>query len=220
MSDLSGFGLLLVDDHALFRDGFVLALNTLAPGCDVLAVATQDDARRALQAQSERFDLVLVDYKLADGNGLACAAELRANHPMLSVGLLSGESDADLPAQARAAGLVAFLSKSLAMSALMESLTQLAQGQSVFYSLAPSAGGAPLALDFGLTPRQHDVLRCLAMGDSNKAIAQSMNISPATVKHHLEAIFEKMGVTNRMQAVILARAAIGNIDAADSPSSP
>ena len=207
-SALTGFGLLLLDDHALFRDGLVMAMGQLAPECDVVAVDSRQAATSALAAQPERFDLVLVDYKLPDTNGLAFATEIRAAHPCLSVGLLSGEDDADLPTQARAAGLVAFLSKSLGMNAMLAALTQLAQGDTVFTPQMPTSAPALAEPPFGLTPRQLDVLALLATGQSNKAIAQAMGISPATVKNHLDGIFAKMGVANRLQAVMLARAAL------------
>jgi two-component system, NarL family, nitrate/nitrite response regulator NarL len=211
LNALSGFGLLLLDDHALFRDGLVMALGQLAPECDVAAVATCQAAVTTLAAQPDRFDLVLVDYKLPETNGLAFAAEIRRSHPYLSVGLLSGEDDADLPAQARSAGLVAFLSKSLSMQTMLAALTRLAQGDTVFTPHAlPSASDPadPADPPFGLTPRQLDVLALLATGHSNKVIAQALGISPATVKNHLDAIFAKMGVSNRLQAVMLARAAL------------
>ena len=211
LNALSGFGLLLLDDHALFRDGLVMALGQLAPECDVAAVATCQAAVTTLAAQPDRFDLVLVDYKLPETNGLAFAAEIRSSHPSLSVGLLSGEDDADLPTQARSAGLVAFLSKSLSMQTMLAALTRLAQGDTVFTPHAlPSASDPadPADPPFGLTPRQLDVLALLATGHSNKVIAQALGISPATVKNHLDAIFAKMGVSNRLQAVMLARAAL------------
>lgn len=208
MHSLTNFGLLLLDDHPLFRDGLVMALNQLEPGCEVVAVATLPQAQALLAADPHRFDLVLVDFKLPGGNGFSCIDVLRAQHPMLSYGLISGEDDEQLPRQAQASGLVAFLSKSLEMSALLDALRLLAQGETVFCGSALSPTRPPPGHDFGLTPRQLAVLQMLATGESNKTIAQAMGISPATVKHHLEAIFEKMGVTNRLQAVMLARAAL------------
>lgn len=207
MDALNGFRLLLLDDHALFREGLVMALRQLAPTCDVVAVASRHLAQERLSAEPAGFDLVLVDYKLPGGDGLSCALEMRAQHPLLCFGLISGEDDPDLPQRVREAGLVAFLSKSLDMGALLQALTRLAQGQTVFCGVELSPSRESQAQDFGLTPRQLDVLRMLATGESNKEIAQALGISPATVKNHLDAIFDKMGVTNRLQAVMLARVA-------------
>lgn len=208
MDTLKSFRLLLLDDHPLFREGLVMALNKLEPDCEVVAVATLPQAKALLAEDPNRFDLVLIDYKLPGSDGLSCVGELQARHPMVSFGLISGEDDDRLPQRAKEAGLVAFLSKSLEMSALLDALRQLSRGETVYcLNTSLATRGLP-AQDFGLTPRQLDVLHLLATGESNKAIAQSMGISPATVKNHLDAIFEKMGVTNRLQAVMLAKAAL------------
>ncbi len=208
MHVLDGFGLLLLDDHPLFREGLLLAIAKMAPDCDVVAVASREEAEALLAADPERFDLVLVDYKLPQGNGLSCATEMRARHPLQAFGLMSGADDTGLPARARAAGLVAFLPKSLEMEALHQALVKIAQGEPLFVDQLDrpqTDTGSPL---FGLTPRQLDVLDMLASGKSNKEIALDMGIAPATVKNHLETIFGKMGVSNRMQAVMVARAAL------------
>ena len=94
------------------------------------------------------------------------------------------------------------------MDALLQALKTLANGGTVFADFQGAPLGTEGPTDFGLTQRQMDVLRLLASGASNKVIAQSLGISPATVKNHLDAIFEKMGVTNRVQAVMLARVAL------------
>lgn len=208
LDTLAGFGLLLVDDHPLFRDSFVMAMRQLAPGADLVAVATRAQASKWLTQQPDRFDLVLVDYKLPGANGLVCATELRLQHPGIGFGLISGEDDPQLPQMAREAGLVACLSKSQEMGSLLDALQTLAQGGSAFEHFQGTASTDDAATDFGLTQRQIDVLRLLASGASNKVIAQSLGISPATVKNHLDAIFEKMGVANRLQAVMLARVAL------------
>ena len=207
MSVLDGFGLLLLDDHPLFREGLLLAIAKMAPDCDVVAVASREEAEAILTAQPERFDLVLIDYKLPQGNGLNCAAEMRVKHPLQSFGLISGADDVDLPERARAAGLVAFLPKSLEMEALHQALVTIARGEPLFVDLLSPPQLDSALPQFGLTPRQLDVLDMLASGKSNKEIAHDMGIAPATVKNHLETIFGKMGVSNRMQAVMVARAA-------------
>ncbi len=209
MHPLADFGLLLVDDHPLFRDGLAMALQARAPGMSVHAVSSADEAHQLLSDISQLFDLVLIDYRLQGADGLQSALQLRAQHCNVSFGLMSGLDDASLPLRVRSAGLVAYLPKSLEIDTLLAALGTLATGESVFYMADDS--GAPLGADespFGLTTRQTAVLQMLATGASNKVIAQNLGISPATVKNHLDAIFEKMGVTNRLQAVMLAREAL------------
>lgn len=208
LDTLAGFGLLLVDDHPLFRDSFVMAMRQLATGADLVSVASRSQAGELLARQPDRFDLVLIDYKLPGVNGLVCATELRCHHPGIGFGLISGEDDPHLPPRAREAGLVACLSKSQEMNSLLEALQTLARGGTVFADFQCSGGLEEVVTDFGLTVRQMDVLRLLASGASNKVIAQTLGISPATVKNHLDAIFDKMGVANRLQAVMLARVAL------------
>lgn len=205
---LDDFALLLVDDHPLFRDGLAAALRHQVPRLCVQAVGTLDDALDALAAADDGFDLVLLDYLLPGMDGLRCAQVLMRRHPELGVGLMSGLDDPTLPLRAREAGLSAYLPKSLEIATLLEHLGRLARGEPVFGAPGPPvlASDAAPADSMALTARQQDVLRALAQGSSNKQIARAMGISPTTVKKHLEAIFARMGATNRVQAVVMARA--------------
>lgn len=90
MDALDGFALLLVDDHPLFRDGLAVALRHQAPGLRVQAVGSAAKAMDLLASDAERFDLVLLDYRLPGTDGLRCAAQLMERYPGLGVGLMSG----------------------------------------------------------------------------------------------------------------------------------
>ncbi|HMN21844.1 MAG TPA: response regulator transcription factor [Ottowia sp.] len=209
MNPLDGFSVLLVDDHPLFRDGLAAALRHRAPGLRVQTAASLDDALRALGAAADDFDLVLLDYRLPGTDGLQCARRIMRAWPDLGVGLMSGMEDPALPERARRAGLAAYLPKTLEIEALIELLKQLAAGQPVF----ANSESAPLPHEesespLNLTPRQIEVLQQLALGSSNKEIARAIGISPATVKNHLEAIFARIGASNRLHAVAIARAAL------------
>jgi len=209
---LDDFGLMLVDDHPLFRDALAMALQVRAPGLRVKAVSSAEEARQCLDSDQETFDLVLLDYRLPGVDGLRCAQQLQRQYAHVGFGLMSGLDDASLPLRVREAGLVAYLPKALEIDALLEALYSLAMGETVFHMADASAGGGHRMNDFGLTARQAAVLRLLATGASNKEIAQNLGISPATVKNHLDAIFEKMGASNRLQAVMMAKAATSDPD--------
>lgn len=200
---LDDFALLLVDDHPLFRDGLVAALRHRAPGLRVQAVGDCAEALARLAAAGGGIDLVLLDYRLPGLDGLRCAKRLMQQHPGVAVALMSGLDDASLPDRARAAGLCGYLPKSLEVSTLLEQLERIAQGQPVFNAPVPVV--APTG-PHGLTPRQMQVLQALGRGGSNNDIAHALGLAPATVKKHLEAIFTRMGATNRLQAVLMARA--------------
>ncbi len=199
------FGLLLVDDHPLFRESFGVAVRQLAPQLDILTVGSVPEACDLLQREPQRFDLVLLDYKMPGTTGLAAALDMRQRFPGIGFGLISGEDVGVLSVQARDAGLNAFLSKSMEMGELMSALMRLGQGESCFHAPDQPVFVRPRTQDFGLTDRQREIVGLLATGASNKVIAQALGISPATVKNHLDAIFDKMGVSNRVQAVVLAR---------------
>ncbi|WP_028603182.1 LuxR C-terminal-related transcriptional regulator [Ottowia thiooxydans] len=209
---LDDFAILLVDDHPLFRDGLTAALRHHVPGLRVHAVGTMASALEMLGSAGDKFDLVLLDYRLPGTDGLYCAELLIQQYPGIAVGLMSGLDDPTLPERAREAGLIAYLSKSLEISSLIEHLRRLAMGEPVFSAPDPpqQAFDATRADPMNLTARQLDVLRAMASGSSNKEIARTMGISPATVKKHLEAVFAKLGATNRLQAAMLARTVLGD----------
>ena len=205
---LNGFAMLLVDDHPLFREGLLMALQHQAPGMHVTAVATVKEALDAMATADGNFDLVLLDYGLPGTDGLRCAADLMQQYPDVGVGLISGRDDPSLPSRAQEAGLLAYLPKSLELTVLLECLQTLERGQPVFHPVATTVSptlGKSAALPLELTPRQFEVLQAVIDGSSNKEIARSLGISPATVKKHLESIFRRLGVTNRLQAVMLTK---------------
>lgn len=201
MSELTGFSVLLVDDHPLFREGLMLALRQHEPQMLLHAVGSLPEAMSYLQAQAVRgqqADLALLDYRLPGEDGLQCAQRLRARFPAVACAIMSGADDARLPARVREAGLMGYFPKTLDVSALLEGLHQLALGNSYFAPL--HAPALPDAAD-PLTPRQREVLAMVARGATNKEIAQILQIAPHTVKNHLGQIFERLGATNRAQAV-------------------
>ena len=202
MEELDGFSVLLVDDHPLFREGLTLALRQRAPALAVHAVASFAQAQRTLQREPERFDLVLLDYRLPGENGLLCAAQLRSLFPGVACALMSGTDDNELPQRAHAAGLAGYFPKSLEVGRLVDGLGCLARGETCFPAAGSAAGDA--AMTPFLTARQQEIVRLAARGASNKEIAQALGIAPHTVKNHLTQIFERLGAANRAQAVSMA----------------
>lgn len=202
MHELDGFGVLLLDDHPLFREGLLLALRQSVPGLFVQAVASLDQARRALRDAPDRFDVVVLDYRLPGDNGLQCAARLRVDFPEVAYALMSGTDDDALAERARLAGMAAYFPKSLEVARLIEGLRRLACGEIYF-----PQGARPAIATVGpaLTVRQQEIVRLAACGASNKEIAQALGITPHTVKNHMAQIFEKLGASNRAQAVSLVR---------------
>ena len=204
MDDLDGFSILLVDDHALFREGLALALAHQAPGLRLIAVASLDEARARLAQARACVDLVLIDYRLPGVDGLKGATTLRSAFPQTACALMSGADDPALPERARAAGLAGFFHKSLDVARLVAGLRHLAAGETCFPSgFAPLAPGDAVGTQ-GLTDRQREVLDMVAAGATNKEIATRLGIAPHTVKNHLAQIFERLGAANRAQAAAMA----------------
>lgn len=205
MDDLDGFSILLVDDHALFREGLAMALAHQAPQLCLAASATLADAHERLRRSPASIDLVLIDYRLPGTDGLRGAIELRAVFPQTACALMSGADDPALPERAQAAGLAGFFHKSLDVAQLLAGLRRLAAGETYFPSGFAPLEPAGSSLFASLTERQREVLRQVAAGATNKEIAASLGIAPHTVKNHLAQIFERLGTTNRVQAAALAR---------------
>ena len=150
----------------------------------------------------DAFDLVLIDYRLPGDNGLQCAAQLRHEFPGVACALMSGADEPGLLQRARAAGLVGYFSKSLEVDHLVAGLRNLAHGDSHFAALPRMT--AQVQAQSTLTARQQEIVQLAARGASNKEIAQVLGIAPYTVKNHLAQIFEKLGASNRAQAVAMA----------------
>lgn len=199
---LSGFQVLLVDDHALFREGLGLALTRQAPGLQLQAVADVPHAIERLRADAHATDLVLLDYRLPGEDGLLGARRIRTLFPHVACALISGADDPQLLQRARAEGLMGYFPKTLDVAALVAGLEKLAQGEPSFVAHGAQRPHPGLA---ALTARQQEVLAMVAAGASNKEIAQVMQIAPHTVKNHLAQIFERLGAANRVQAAAIAQ---------------
>lgn len=188
---------LLVDDHPLFREGFVAVVRQKMPQVSFTVAGTVAQARH--QAVKLQPDLLLSDYRLPDGDGLSLLAELGPLCPFSARVLLSGASDAHLPERARAAGLIAFLPKTLEPELLTLALERILRGETFYPESATHGSGALL------TARQQDIVALVAQGKSNKEIGSVLNIAERTVKDHMALIFERLGAVNRADA--MARAA-------------
>lgn len=205
---------LLVDDHVLFRQSLRSLLGQRQPQWDCIEAGSLHTALKCLQQRSRHsavpsapVDLVLLDLTLKDSRGLFTLQRLLQAHPQLAVLVLTGEEDADLFESLRSAGAVAVLSKLADVSEL------LAQVQAVLYprpmeldalALCRSRTIREEGQEESFSGRQADVLRLLLQGKSNKLICRELALSESTVKTHLQAVFRKLDVNSRTQAVVAA----------------
>jgi len=193
--------LLVADDHPLISNGIQLAVHARIPNIAIDTTTTIAGAR-ALIAGRGRYDLVLLDFRLPDAQGFSGFFEVQHEQGDRPIAIISARDDAALIAAARAVGAAGFLSKAEALDALVAAVGLLLDGGTVF----PPAASGPLddlqARLATLSAAQRRVLAALVEGRLNKQIAGDLSITEATVKAHLTAIFRKIGVQNRLQAIL------------------
>jgi DNA-binding NarL/FixJ family response regulator len=205
--------LLIADDHPLFRVALVQALRDVVADADILEAGSLAEAREAL-AQHADVDLILLDLHLPDSHGLMGLAALRAEHPGIAVAMISAHDDPATIRRALAYGASAFIPKRSDVGSLRLALRAVLDCEDyvppelrdAVRANAPSEEDAVTAARLAsLTPQQFKVLVLVAEGQLNKQIADALGISERTVKAHLSALFEKLGVRNRTQAGVLLR---------------
>jgi DNA-binding NarL/FixJ family response regulator len=187
--------LLLADDHPLFRHALRTVIGCIRPGMVVDEVASLAEARACLAAAP--VDLILLDLKLADCSGFIGLETLRAAFPAIPVVVISATEDQATIAAATRHGAAGFIPKSAGFDELRQRLGSW---------LDPSAEAAGVSIgDIVISPAQARILSRLRRGLLNKQIAYELGVTEATVKKHLTALFRKLGVNNRTQALILTQ---------------
>lgn len=199
---MSSVKILVVDDHALVREGLSQVLKALADEVTVLQASTCLQAFE-LSARHCDLDLVLLDYHLPDMTGLEALPIFRRRFPELPVLVLSGSANVQILHQALKAGAAGYIQKSGVNDELLSAVRKILDGE-VFVS-APAPEIARVESEYSrLTPRQELVLKGILDGLSNKDIGDRIGISEETVKTHVAAILRYFHAQNRTQAVTTA----------------
>jgi len=203
----AGHSIVIADDHPLFRGALREALAGIGDA-GAIHEAGDFESAKALVLDNEDIDLVLLDLSMPGASGLSGLISLRGIHPTVPMVVISAHDDAVTIRRALDLGASGFISKSASMDEIREAVrTVLAGGIA-----------APVGVDLGverdpeisdlikrlqtLTPQQTRVLGMLAEGLLNKQIAYELGVSEATIKAHVSAILQKLGVDSRTQAVI------------------
>src|ERR687891_2268434 len=190
--------ILLADDHRLILAGIRRALEEVV---DLEVVGEAETGSQVLPLIHQTSpDLVLLDLRLPDMNGLACLDAIRKRYPEVKVVVLSAFSDPEHIQAAFQRGATAYIVKSVnpvdLPSAIRQALDQTVyQGVRVIGDVSEKAGEG-----IGLTEREMSMLKALARGLSNQAISREFWITEQTVKFHLTNIYRKLGVSNRTEA--------------------
>ncbi len=199
--------ILVIDDHALVREGLRQVLKGLDENVDVLQAGTCAQGF-ALTEIHHDLDLVLLDYHLPDMTGLAALAVFGQKHPELPILMLSGSANMQIMNQVLRAGAAGFVTKSGVSDELLSAVRRVLDGD-VYLPQNPEIGFTEEFSGIAsnkppLTRKQELVLRELLDGRSNREISQSLGISDETVKTHVTAILRQFDAQNRTQAVVAA----------------
>jgi DNA-binding NarL/FixJ family response regulator len=208
-------GVVLVDDQALLRTGFRMILDAEA---DISVVGEAGDGESGVSTvRAVRPDVVLMDIRMPGTNGIDATAQIVRETPDSRVLILTTFDLDEYVFAALRAGASGFLLKDVRPAALLNAIRTVAAGEAV---LAPSAtrrlverfvpsvdpSSAPARTDVlaDLTERERDVFAQIAAGRSNREIAGALYVSEGTVKVHVSRVLTKLGLRDRVQAVILA----------------
>jgi DNA-binding NarL/FixJ family response regulator len=204
--------ILVIEDHALVREGLLLALRALEENGAPAEVLGAKDAEVAAQmlAENDDFDLVVLDLMLPGTGGMAFLGVIRKRHPHIPVVILSALDDADTVMKAIRQGAAGFVSKASPTDTLLGALREVLAGEIWLPPEYRDQAGKrrrnkTVADRFGLTKSQSRVLELLAEGKTNREIAELLDVTEGTVKIHVSAIFKAMNVGNRSQALLVAQ---------------
>ncbi|AZY47871.1 response regulator [Bordetella avium] len=193
--------LLLIDDHALVRDGLKLHLQSI-PSLTVMGETESARATLDLLArgQPEEWpDLVLLDLSLQDADGLELAKILHERYPRIAVLILSMHDNVESMRQAIAAGVRGYVLKTEATADLLTAIKRVAAGKTGFspqVSLKLTQNHAPL-----LTQRERDILQGIGMGMTNRQIAQTLDLSVRTVETYRHTLKRKLNIGGRADLI-------------------
>lgn len=202
--------ILVVDDHALVREGLCQVLKGLDEDVEVLQAPDCTQAFQLADLHPD-FDLVLLDFHLPDMNGLEALGVLGKSHPELPVVILSGSYNLQIVRKVMKSGAAGFIAKSGVSTELLSALKLVLAGEvytptDLLLSMAAPTQGQPNDEEpsLPLTTRQEEVLQLLMDGLANKEISRVLNLSAETTKNHVTAVLRHFGVKTRVQAVIAA----------------
>lgn len=201
------YRIIIVDDHPLFRDALRQALSDRFDALEIAEAGSLEALSETLEAAAET-DLVLLDLTMPGVKGFSGLLYLRAQYPEIPVVIVSANEDPSAIRRCIEFGASGFITKSLSVDTIRDAVAAVLEGNvwtppDLDLAAAGSDETADLVARLAtLTPQQVRVLMMLSEGLLNKQIAYTLGVSEATVKAHVSAILQKLGVDSRTQAVI------------------
>ncbi|MYM97990.1 response regulator [Duganella vulcania] len=209
--DTSTISVLLIDDHTLFRSG-IRSLLQRNPEFTVVGEAA-DGFEGVKRAQQLKPQVILLDLNMPGMSGLETLEQLRQDCPDSAVVMLTVSEDADDLSVALKAGASGYLLKNIDTDFLSRAIRRAAAGETVLaesmtaklVAQLTAGAAAPVASELDkLTPREREILDCLARGESNKGIARALDLAESTVKIHVQNVLKKLKLSSRVQAAVYA----------------
>jgi len=206
---MSGYKILIADDHPLFRDALKQALTDRFDDLHIDEAGSLQDVNDTL-GEDDNYDLILLDLKMPGVKGFSGLMYLRAQYPALPVVIVSANEDVSVIRSSLDFGASGFIPKSAGAELIRNAISEVMKGDiwvppELDLSAPADSENAQLAAKLStLTPQQVRVLMMLSEGLLNKQIAYELSVSEATVKAHVSAILQKLDVDSRTQAVIVA----------------
>ena len=201
---------LVVDDHEMFSEALELLLRRQP---DVRLVGSARDATEALGMLEDEPDVVLMDLDMPGIDGIQATRQIREAVPNAKVVLLTAVQSPEIIADALAAGACGYVPKTRAVDELMDVVRRAAAGELVMPERDLAAvveqlrGSRPSSGELALrrlTPREAEILRSLAAGETATQIAEALGISALTVQSHVKSILAKLGVHSKLEAITIA----------------
>ncbi|HEY1500126.1 MAG TPA: response regulator transcription factor [Acidobacteriaceae bacterium] len=206
--------ILIADDHPLFRDGLRRLLQA-EPGYEVVGEASDGDVLVDL-ARKTKPDILLLDLSMPRQDGMEVLRELSSSRLPVRTLLLTASIEKQQIVQALKLGAYGVIMKESTTQRLFDSIQCVMAGQywvgresvsdlvRALRSVSPSSENVRTTRDFGLTNREMEIVTLVVAGYSNPDIAQRCSISEQTVKHHISNVFDKLGVSNRLELALFA----------------
>jgi DNA-binding NarL/FixJ family response regulator len=210
-------GVLIADDHPLFRDGLRSMLATVD---DLELLGEAETGEHAVElALSLQPDVVVMDIQMPAVNGIEATRRITADSPHVGVLVLTMFEDDDSVFAAMRAGALGYLLKGSAQDEILRAIRAVASGEAIFgpsvaqrlITFFSSSDRPPQAFP-ELTDREREILELVARGRANQVIARELFLSQKTVRNHVSNIFTKLHVADRAQAIVRAREAGLGID--------
>ena len=206
--------IIIADDHPLFRQALLQTLTLKLPNVNWLEAETVEQLSSTID-QNQNADLLLLDLNIPGAHGFNSLIKIRSQYPQLPVVVVSAYEDDDTVIKAMEFGASGFVPKSTPVELIFKAIEQVLKGETWIpehINLSKVTDKSDIGERISsLTPQQHKILLMFADGLLNKQIAHQLSLSEATVKAHATAIFRKLNVLNRTQAVIaIAQLEVGS----------